>query len=113
MLSRIIILLALAGAAFAQNGQPASQGVSNAFRIQGTVVNSLTGQPVSTASVALAPTLRGSDRSISRSVTTGPDGRFVFAGLGRGKYSLMAMARGYSLQYFDHHDPYATAIAVG
>ncbi len=25
----------------------------------------------------------------------------------------MATARGYSLQYFEHHDPYATAIAVG
>jgi hypothetical protein len=56
---------------------------------------------------------QGTDRDINQAVTTGVDGKFAFTGLVRGKYSLMATARGYSLQYFDHHDPYATAIAVG
>ncbi len=83
------------------------------YRIAGTVVNSLTGQPVPSASVAIAPITQGADRDISKSVTTGADGRFAFAALSRGKYSLMAKARGFSLQYFDHHDPFATAIAVG
>ena len=77
------------------------------------VVNALTGQPVPSASVAIAPITQGADRDISRSITTGADGRFAFVALSRGKYSLMAKARGASLQYFDHHDPFATAIAVG
>jgi hypothetical protein len=76
-------------------------------------VNSLTGQPLPAVSVAIAPTSQGTDREISKSVTTGADGRFAFTGLNRGKYSLMAAARGFSLQYFEHHDPFATAIAVG
>jgi 5-hydroxyisourate hydrolase-like protein (transthyretin family) len=93
-------------------GQAATQPAQT-FSLAGIVVNSLTGQPVPSASVAIAPTNQGADREISRSMTTGADGRFTFAQLRRGKYSLMAMARGYTLQYFDHHDPYATAIAVG
>ena len=84
-----------------------------ALRIAGLVVNSLTGQPVASASVAIAPILTGAQRRVSHSVLTGADGRFAFNGLTRGKYSLMATARGFSLQYFEHHDPYATAIAVG
>ena len=93
---------------------PASSAQQNqGFRIAGTVVNSLTGQGVPGASVAIAPTSQGSDREISKSVRTGTDGHFAFTGLARGKYSLMATARGFTLQYFNHHDPYATAIAVG
>ena len=88
---------------------PAPQG----YRIGGTVVNSLSGQPVASASVAIAAVTQGVDRDISKSFLTGSDGRFSFAGLSRGKYSLMATARGFTLQYFEHHDPYATAVAVG
>lgn len=88
---------------------PAPQG----YRIAGVVVNSLTGQPVPSASVAIAPITQGADRDISKSVITGADGRFAFVALSRGKYSLMAEAHGFSLQYFEHHDPFATAIAAG
>jgi len=88
---------------------PTPQG----YRIGGTVVNSLTGQAMPSASVAIAPIMQGADREISKSVITRADGRFSFAALSRGKYSLMATARGFSLQYFEHHDPFATAIAVG
>ena len=87
--------------------------VPQGYRIAGTVVNSLTGQPVPSASVAIAPIAQGADREISKSVTTGADGRFSFVALSHGKYSLMATARGFSLQYFEHHDPFATAIAAG
>ncbi|MGD0930351.1 MAG: carboxypeptidase-like regulatory domain-containing protein [Candidatus Korobacteraceae bacterium] len=90
-----------------------STPVPQGYRIAGTVVNALTGQPVPSASVAIAPITQGADRDISKSVTTGADGRFAFVALSRGKYSLMAKARGASLQYFEHHDPFATAIAVG
>ena len=99
-----------------QLAQPSPPGPgtqrAHAFRIAGVVVNSLTGQPLAAVSVAIAP-IRESDRAVSQSVLTGADGRFAFNDLTRGKYSLMATARGFSLQYFDHHDPFATAIAVG
>ena len=117
----LITLLAIACAAqqAPQSGTlaaPASQTATPAaaqpLRISGTVVNSLTGQPVAAARVAIARVVQGTDRDISQSLTTGPDGRFQFTGLTRGKYSLMAAARGFSLQYFEHHDPYATAVAV-
>lgn len=93
--------------------QPAPSPAQRGFQIAGVLVNSLTGQPVPGATVAISRVAQGSDRDITKSVTTAADGRFSFTQLSRGKYSLMATARGASLQYFDHHDPYATAIAVG
>ncbi len=90
---------------------PAASGPQS-YQIAGVVVNSLTGQPIAAASVAIGPTanLNG---DISKAITTGADGRFAFTGLVRGKYSLVAAARGFGLQSFEHHDAYATAIAVG
>jgi 5-hydroxyisourate hydrolase-like protein (transthyretin family) len=82
------------------------------YSIAGMVVNSVTGQPVAAASVAIGPTAN-QNGDVSKAVTTGADGRFALTGLARGKYSLMATAHGFGLQAFDHHDGYATAIAVG
>jgi len=107
-----LLLFALGLPAQQRQAAPAATGPQH-YRIAGTVVNSLTGQPVPSASVAIALTTQGIDREISMSFITGSDGRFSFSGLTRGKYSLMATARGFGLQYFEHHDPYATAIAVG
>ncbi len=46
-------------------------------------------------------------------MVTGPDGRFLFKGVDRGKYSLTAQGRGFSLQAYQQHGQYSTAIAVG
>jgi 5-hydroxyisourate hydrolase-like protein (transthyretin family) len=122
VLTRTTWLILLCGTALAQQlpqsgtstaGQPQAKPSAQELRIAGVVVNSLSGQPVPSVRVAIARVTQGTDRDINQAVTTGVDGRFAFTGLVRGKYSLMATARGYSLQYFDHHDPYATAIAVG
>ena len=123
MLTRIACALLLVGGLWAQQNAPpqsppaqpppASAAAQRGFRIAGIVVNALTGQAIPGASVAIAPTSEGSDRDVSKSVTTGADGRFSFTGLSQGKYSLMAAARGFILQHFEHHDPFATAIAVG
>ena len=107
-----LVLFAVSLSAQQRQASPAATTPQH-YRIAGTVVNSLTGQPVSSASVAIAPATQGIDREISMSTSTGSDGRFFFSGLTRGKYSLMATARGFSLQYFEHHDPYASAIVVG
>jgi len=106
-----LMLLAVGLAAQPQQSQPAATSQSG-YRIAGVVGNSLTGAPIAGASVGIAPTAGAGDR-ISKTYTTATDGRFSFSGLQRGKYSLMATARGFSLQYFERHDEYATAIAVG
>ncbi len=107
-------------AAQTQTAAPASAGPVHTsppsqlgFRIAGIVVNALTGQPIASASVAIAPLSHGEERDISKSVMTESDGRFSFAGLSRGKYSLVGRARGFSFQAFENHDQYSTAIAVG
>lgn len=106
-----LLLLAVGTAAQPQQAKPAATA-STGYRIAGVVVNSLTGAPIAGASVGIAPTAGASDR-ISKTYTTAADGRFSFPGVSRGKYSLMATARGFSLQYFEHHDEFSTAIAVG
>ncbi len=123
MLVRILCTMLLAASLSAQQSHPPAAPATAAraspapaqqgFRMAGVVINSLTGQPIASASVAIAHVIQGSDRDVSNSVVTAADGRFSFAGLSRGKYSLMAQARGYSLQAFDRHGAYSTAIAVG
>jgi len=85
---------------------------ASSYRIAGVVVDSLTGQPIIEASVAIGPTANVNG-DISRKVVTGADGRFAFTGLARGKYSLMGSAHGFGAQYFEQHGNYSSAIAVG
>jgi 5-hydroxyisourate hydrolase-like protein (transthyretin family) len=114
MFARFAFVVLFAVGLSAQSDQSAhAPSVQQGYRIAGIVVNWATGQPVAGASVAIAPTTQGTERDISRSVTTGADGRFAFAGLSRGKYSLMAVAHGSTLQYFERHGMYATAIVAG
>jgi len=99
----------------AQPQQAASAPVTSpaqGYRIAGIVVNSLSGQPIAAASVGIGP-VANQGGAIPKAVTTGADGRFAFTGLARDKYSLMATARGFEMQFFEHHDAFATAIAVG
>ena len=116
MFARAAFVVLFAVALSAQSDQPPhapSAQAQQGYRIAGVLVNWATGQPVAGASVAIAPTTQGTERDISRSVTTGADGRFAFAGLSRGKYSLMAAAHGSRLQGFERHGMYATAIVAG
>ena len=80
------------------------------FRIAGVVVDRLSGQPLAGTNVLLAPI---ADRQKAMSVRSGSDGRFFFANLAPGKYSLGAKRRGYTIQGYEEHEVYATAIAVG
>jgi len=113
-LGRVACIVLLAIGLSAQTQPVASTPAAQRYNIAGTVVNSLTGQPLPAVAVAIAPTTsQGSSREVSQDVVTGDDGRFAFAGLVRGKYSLMATARGFALQSFEQHDAYSSAIAVG
>ena len=110
----LAVLLAVTLAAQQQSRPAAAPApAQRGFRIAGVAVNSLTGQPISAATVAIAPITQGGEREISKSVTTGADGRFAFDGLSKRKYSLVASAHGFSAQSYEHHDAFATAIAVG
>jgi Carboxypeptidase regulatory-like domain len=104
-----ILLVALTLAASAP-GQSAPANSPARFRITGTVVNAVTGQSLSKIEVSIG-WAEGSGPV--RTVTTSPDGRFSFGDLAPKKYWLAAQGRGFSIQRFDQHAEFSTAIAVG
>ena len=110
--ARVVLFAIGLSAQSQQRGATPSPAPLQSYRIAGVVVDSVSGGPIPSATVAIAPT---TDRSgdATRAVTTSADGRFAFSGLKPGKYSLMASARGFGLQYFERHDAYSTAVAVG
>jgi len=79
-------------------------------RITGTVVHAGTGRPLAGIDVSISP---AEQRDLVTETTTGPDGRFAFENLARGKFSLIAQGSGFSEQAYQQHAPYSTAIAVG
>jgi hypothetical protein len=95
------LLLANAGA------QPAPAPL---YRIAGTVVNAVTGEPVQRVTVAALST---SDHRTVASVVTGSDGRFALESLAAAKYDLAAYKRGFLLSLFDEHEEYNSAIVTG
>ena len=97
----LTLLLATAGA------QPAPAPL---YRIAGTVVNAVTGEPVQRVTVAALST---SDHRTIASVVTGSDGRFALEGLAAAKYELAAYKRGFLLSLFDEHEDYNSAIVTG
>jgi hypothetical protein len=104
-----VTLLVLLAALFS-SAQTKPTAQRSKYQISGTLVNSITGEPVAKARVTIAPV---NARDQITEFTTGADGRFSFAGLATGKYSLMARHRGYITQAFEQHEQYSSAIAVG
>ena len=80
------------------------------FKIAGTVVNSLTGAPLNQARVTLADT---ADRRNRAFIITTDNGRFTFAPLYRGKYSLEGAKRGFIPAAYEQHEQFSTAIVTG
>jgi Carboxypeptidase regulatory-like domain len=104
-------LVVLCGGACAQSAQPPVQKPApELYRITGTVVNAVDNQPLADVQVSIAGAERSED---SREFITGSDGRFVFQNVPQGKYSLTGVRRGFSLQAYQQHDQYSTAVAVG
>jgi hypothetical protein len=97
----------------AQNQSPALQAGSPAgqtFRIAGTVVNAVTGAPLSQARISIAET---GDRGKLFSLDTSEDGHFRFSLLKAGKYSLQGAKRGFISAAYDQHEQFSTAIVIG
>ena len=80
------------------------------YKVAGVVVDSLTGQPLSSAEVRLTPSTALNDEQI---FLTSTDGRFLFSNLPPGKYRLMAGRRGYAVQGLHQHEAFMTAIVTG
>ena len=80
------------------------------FRISGTVVNAIGGQPLSQVSVFINTPENPND---TEQVTTGEDGKFSFENVAPGKYAMSAQRRGFTRQSYQQHELYSTAVAVG
>ena len=117
MLKTICSCLALSFALLAQELPSAMR--SNAansektYRIAGMVVDMVTGEPLPHTEISIALTFGAGRFRDAVSVESGPDGRFSFSPVNRGKYLLTARRRGYSLQSFEQHDELSTAIVTG
>jgi Carboxypeptidase regulatory-like domain len=85
---------------------PAAAG----FKVAGVVVSSPTGTPLKDTRVTLVNT---KNRREAMWIITQEDGRFEFAGLGAGKYSLEGARRGYIPAGYQQHEQYSTAIVTG
>ena len=108
MIARLACVVALSLAMLAQNASTPNPPAG--FRIAGTVVDSLTGQPLPHVKVSV---YASENPEFSQRVTTSTDGRFAFSALPTGKYTLMGSAQGYRSQGYHQHGDYFIGIAVG
>jgi protocatechuate 3,4-dioxygenase beta subunit len=104
------VALALCAILSAQQPSPAAPADGAHFKIAGTLVDAVSGAPLSHATLTLAPVMKRDDM---RTVVTANGGQFLFEDLAKGKYALTAQRRGYISQAFNQHDQYSTSIVVG
>jgi uncharacterized surface anchored protein len=83
---------------------------SGPYRVGGTVVNAVTGEPVSGAMVAL---LTLQDSSTFAAAESGEDGRFDLENLPAAKFQLTASKRGYSTGFYNQHQDFNSAVVTG
>jgi len=106
--SLLVLTSALISAAQKPPAPPPPRNTT--FGIAGTAVNLVDGQPLSAVEVSIAST---EQRQQTQQTVTGPDGRFRFDNLAPGKYSLAGRRTGFAAQFYQQHDEFSTAIAVG
>ncbi len=87
-----------------------SAGSHGNFRIAGTIVSAGEGHPLARARVSLEEIKNPQNQVF---MITKDDGRFEFANLGAGKYSLTGARRGYITATYDQHEQFSTAIVTG
>jgi hypothetical protein len=116
---KLLQILLLAFFQQAQNPQPAAPqapAAPSSFRISGRVIDAITGQPLARASVSInvsASSGVSAALDSSRTEFSDTEGRFAFADVLPGKYSLTAHHRGYFPQMYQQHENFTTAIVVG
>jgi hypothetical protein len=109
--SLLMVALCLLEAKALAAGQVAnaSQG-DGGYRIAGTVVSMVDGHPLSRARISLKNV---KDPQKPQSMVTSEDGKFQFAEVPAGKYSLGGAKRGFISASYDEHDQLSTAIVTG
>jgi hypothetical protein len=97
--------------AFAAQSSGAEQAESPiaSFRIAGTIVNAIGGNPLARARVSI---LDAHNPKNTQSLITAEDGRFAFR-VSPGKYGLQGARRGFITATYDQHEDYSTAIVTG
>ena len=83
---------------------------AGSFRIEGILVNAVTGEPVRRATVSV---LAENDSHAVESVVTDSEGRFALERLAAAKYQLTASKRGFRAAFYDEHQEFSTAIVTG
>lgn len=104
---RLLILCALLSLCSSSCVATAS---ANGFVVAGMVVNALTGQRLPDISVTLAPDRSG---GASQTVRTSNEGRFQFAPVASGKYTLSASGPGFRSQGLNQHGYFFSAVVTG
>jgi hypothetical protein len=94
---------------FAATCSPAASQTGS-YRIAGTVVNSVTGEPVRHAAVAA---LAVADSHTVQSVFSSDGGHFALERLPAAKYQLTASKLGYLTSFYDQRESYNSAIVTG
>ena len=91
-------------------GGQAAAVAAGPYRIAGTVVNAITGEPVRRATVAV---LSDPDSQTVASVKSDNEGRFALTRLAAAKYQLTASKRGFRTAFYDEHEEFSSAIVTG
>jgi protocatechuate 3,4-dioxygenase beta subunit len=108
-----LVILQPGFAAAGQNQNPAAHERAQAgqtLKIAGTVVNAITGEPLSQARITIAET---KERAKLISMITSENGHFEFAQVKPGKYSLQGAKRGFISSAYEQHEQFSTAIVTG
>ena len=99
-------------AAARQNQNPATHEHAQpgqTTKIAGTVVNAITGEPLSQARITIAETR---ERAKLISMITSENGHFEFVQVKPGKYSLQGAKRGFISSAYEQHEQFSTAIVT-
>jgi hypothetical protein len=108
--AQMVLLAFLPICAAAQTAPVAPASPAGPYRISGTVINAVSGEPIRHASVAV---LSEDDSHAVESVLTDGEGHFLLSGLAATKFQLTASKRGFRSAFYDEHDEYSTAIVTG
>jgi uncharacterized surface anchored protein len=111
-LSGLLLVQAVTVNATQNRASAAQQGEveTRTFKIAGTAVNAVTGEPLYQARISLADT---KNRRQVIWLTTSENGRFEFSNLRPGKYSLQGAKRGFISAAYEQHEQFSTAIVTG
>jgi hypothetical protein len=102
--------MALGAAAVLAVGARPSLAQSQLYTVAGTVVNSVSGDPVRGATMALTGP---ADDQVLATTRSGDDGRFALKAMPAGKYRLRASHRGYITSLYEEHENFSSAVVTG